>query len=84
MHRVHHSIALAHTNSNYSTIFSWWDRLWGTYRIIDDQRQLVIGLPEYGRREDVAFGKVLAMPWGPPCGIGHRLDAAPLAAAIAR
>lgn len=71
MHRLHHSQELAHTNSNYSTIFSWWDRLCGTYRFGADQRALTIGLPEYQQPQDVGFGKVLAMPFGPPCGVGH-------------
>jgi sterol desaturase/sphingolipid hydroxylase (fatty acid hydroxylase superfamily) len=67
MHRVHHSQVKAHTNSNYSTIFSFWDRLFGTYREARDQRALVIGLPEYPQPEDVTAGKVWAMPFGPPC-----------------
>ena len=67
MHRIHHSQERAETNSNYSTIFSCWDRLFGTYRFRADQRALVIGLPEYGRPGDVTMGKVLAMPFGPPC-----------------
>lgn len=32
MHRVHHSDRVEETNSNYASIFSWWDRLWRTYR----------------------------------------------------
>lgn len=67
MHRIHHSQRTEHTNSNYSTIFSWWDRLFGTYRFGMEQRALTIGLPEYRRAQDVVFGKVLAMPFGPPC-----------------
>ena len=71
MHRIHHSQELAHTNSNYSTIFSWWDRLFRTYRFGDEQRTLTIGLPEYQRPQDVMVGNVLTMPFGPPCGVGH-------------
>ena len=67
MHRLHHSQIKEHTNSNYSTIFSFWDRCCGTYQFGDDQQRLTIGLPEYQRQEDVMFGKVLAMPFGPPC-----------------
>ncbi len=72
MHRIHHSQELAHTNSNYSTIFSWWDRLFGTYHFGEDQRAFTIGLPEYQQPQGVTFGNVLAMPFGPPCGVGHR------------
>lgn len=32
MHRVHHSPVAQETNSNYGVIFSFWDRLLGTYR----------------------------------------------------
>ncbi len=32
MHRVHHSDIPVETNSNYASIFSFWDRLCGTYR----------------------------------------------------
>jgi sterol desaturase/sphingolipid hydroxylase (fatty acid hydroxylase superfamily) len=67
MHRIHHSQAREHTNSNYSTIFSWWDRLFGTYRFGADQQTLTLGLPEHRQPQDVTFGKVLAMPFGPPC-----------------
>lgn len=67
MHRVHHSRIPEHTNSNYATIFSWWDRMCGTYRVEPDQHRLVLGLPEYSRADDVTFGKVLALPFGPSC-----------------
>src|SRR5690606_33748569 len=32
MHRVHHSIHPAETNSNFGFNLPWWDRLLGTYR----------------------------------------------------
>ena len=70
MHRIHHSQLAEHTNSNYSTIFSWWDRLFGTYRFGASQQALTLGLPEYARTADVTFGKVLSMPFGPPCAFG--------------
>ena len=31
MHRVHHSIRRRETNRNFGFIFSWWDRVFGTY-----------------------------------------------------
>ena len=67
MHRIHHSQRGEQTNSNYSTIFSWWDRLFGTYRWTEDQQALRIGLPEYPRAEDVTIGRVLALPFGASC-----------------
>ena len=73
MHRVHHSQLREHTNSNYSTIFSWWDRLFGTYRFGAPQATLRIGLPEHQQAEQVTIGKVLAMPFGPPCATAQAL-----------
>lgn len=67
MHRIHHSQVVAETNSNYSTIFSFWDRLFQTYRFGADQQALTIGLPEYQRPEDVTLARVLALPFGAPC-----------------
>ncbi len=32
MHRVHHSVIVAETNSNFGFNLPWWDRLCGTYR----------------------------------------------------
>lgn len=67
MHRVHHSDVPAETNSNYSTIFSVWDRSIGTYRMAPQER-LVIGLKEYPNPEDRTFLKLMAMPFGRRCG----------------
>src|SRR3546814_9369936 len=32
MHRVHHSVEMRETNSNFGFNLPWWDRLFGTYR----------------------------------------------------
>jgi sterol desaturase/sphingolipid hydroxylase (fatty acid hydroxylase superfamily) len=32
MHRVHHSVIIRETNSNYGFNLPWWDRLFGTYK----------------------------------------------------
>jgi len=32
MHRVHHSVIIHETNSNYGFNLPWWDRLFGTYQ----------------------------------------------------
>lgn len=66
MHRVHHSDVPEETHSNYSTIFSFWDRSSGTYRMAPQER-LVIGLKEYPNREDRTFLKLMAMPFGRRC-----------------
>ncbi len=66
MHRVHHSDLQAETHSNYSTIFSFWDRSIGTYRTAPQER-LVIGLNDYPRPEERTFLKLMALPFGRPC-----------------
>lgn len=72
MHRIHHSQKLAHTNSNYGTVFSFWDRLCGTYRCGINQETLVLGLPEYSMRRDITIGRVLLMPFGRSCEAARR------------
>jgi len=32
MHRVHHSVIIRETNSNFGFNLPWWDRLFGTYK----------------------------------------------------
>jgi sterol desaturase/sphingolipid hydroxylase (fatty acid hydroxylase superfamily) len=36
MHRVHHHYQLPYTDTNYGNIFSFWDRLFGTYSELDN------------------------------------------------
>lgn len=48
-HQNHHSYFQQETDSNYSTIFSWWDRLHGTHtpQLLSDL--VTIGLPFIGK-----------------------------------
>ena len=63
MHQIHHSIVQHETNSNWSVIFSFWDRLARSYRAGSAEQPLVIGVPAYSAPADVALGKLLAMPF---------------------
>lgn len=47
MHKIHHSRLPQETNSNYSTIFSLWDRLAQTYRMRLDLKTIDFGLPHF-------------------------------------
>jgi sterol desaturase/sphingolipid hydroxylase (fatty acid hydroxylase superfamily) len=47
MHKVHHSDWQPETDSNYSTVFSWWDRIAGTFRMRSDARTIVFGLKQF-------------------------------------
>jgi len=44
MHRVHHSPDQRETDTNYGIMFSFWDRLFGTYRAADPMRKASFGL----------------------------------------
>jgi sterol desaturase/sphingolipid hydroxylase (fatty acid hydroxylase superfamily) len=45
MHGIHHSDVLAETDSNWSSLLSWWDWLHGTMRLDVPQERIVIGRP---------------------------------------
>ena len=62
MHRVHHSEQPAETNANFSAIFSFWDRLFGTYRTAL-QTEIVIGLPEYRDPASRTLPALFRMPF---------------------
>ncbi len=44
MHRIHHSDLQPETDSNYSSVFSWWDRMFRSYRKREDYRAIRYGL----------------------------------------
>lgn len=46
MHRVHHHYRLPYSDMNYGNIFSIWDRIFGTYCIVDNDK-LVYGVDTY-------------------------------------
>ena len=66
MHRVHHSILLAETNSNYGFNLSVWDRLFGTY-VEQPSRghdAMTIGIPEFRDERQVdRIPGMLALPF---------------------
>jgi sterol desaturase/sphingolipid hydroxylase (fatty acid hydroxylase superfamily) len=47
MHKIHHSDQQPETDSNYSTVFSVWDRLAQTFRMREQPSNITFGLPEY-------------------------------------
>ncbi len=65
MHRIHHSVEVDETNSNYGFNISIWDRLLGTY--IQDGRkpqpEIVIGIPEFRTPEQVSLLKLVLIPF---------------------
>lgn len=65
MHRVHHSVFIRETNSNYGFCFPWWDRLFGTYRAqpLGGHTDMTIGLSQFRTVEQVSLAKMLVMPF---------------------
>jgi sterol desaturase/sphingolipid hydroxylase (fatty acid hydroxylase superfamily) len=63
MHGIHHSAVGPETNSNYSVIFPWWDRLSRTLVLNVPQSSIRIGVPGYLEVEDNRLWNLLAMPF---------------------
>ncbi len=63
MHGIHHSEIKDEADSNYSVIFSWWDRIHKTLRLNVPQHELVIGVPGYQHHDQLTIGKLLALPF---------------------
>ncbi len=71
MHRVHHHYVLPYTDTNYGNIFSVWDRLFGTFARVDNDK-LVFGIDTHSDpREHSNVWELLKLPfktYRPPVG----------------
>jgi sterol desaturase/sphingolipid hydroxylase (fatty acid hydroxylase superfamily) len=71
MHRVHHHYVLPYTDTNYGNIFSIWDRLFGTFAKVDNDK-LVFGIDTHpDPQEHSNIWELLKMPfmkYRPPTG----------------
>lgn len=63
MHGIHHSVFHSETDSNYSVIFSWWDRLHKTMKLHIHQQQVTIGVPSYHDPHELTVGYLLKLPF---------------------
>ncbi len=63
MHGIHHSQYKNETDSNYSTVFSWWDVVHRTIRLNVPQNKIVIGVPAYSNKEDNKLLKLITHPF---------------------
>jgi sterol desaturase/sphingolipid hydroxylase (fatty acid hydroxylase superfamily) len=65
LHRLHHSPIRIETDSNYGIVFSFWDRMVGTYRgeTIQSGPALRFGLDEVSRDRAGDLQAQLALPW---------------------
>ena len=63
MHGIHHSVIRHETDSNYSVIFSFWDRLHKTIRLNVPQENIVTGVPSYSNPDELTIGYLLKLPF---------------------
>ena len=63
MHKVHHSRWQPETDSNYSSLFSFWDRINRTFRLHNPLHTLRLGLDEFDREEDQGVRGLFSMPF---------------------
>jgi len=63
VHRVHHSRAQVETDSNYSILFSFWDRIGGTFQLRKDGRPVDFGLAEFDSEEWQRVSGLLTTPF---------------------
>lgn len=59
MHRIHHSVIIKETDSNFGFNLPWWDHLFRTYRHqpIRGHKEMALGLANYREK------KWLTLPW---------------------
>ena len=64
MHRVHHSIEVHETSSNFGFNLPWWDHLFGTYRAQPQagHEGMTIGLPVFREWADLRLHRMLIQP----------------------
>ena len=63
MHGIHHSDVRRENQSNFSVVFSIWDRLHRTLRLNVAQSRIAIGIPAYIDGENNALASVLSLPF---------------------
>jgi sterol desaturase/sphingolipid hydroxylase (fatty acid hydroxylase superfamily) len=70
MHRVHHSIVVGETNSNFGFNLPWWDRLLGTYREepAAGHDAMTIGIYQFRESRELWLDRMLLQPFRGPAG----------------
>jgi sterol desaturase/sphingolipid hydroxylase (fatty acid hydroxylase superfamily) len=65
VHRLHHSVDATETNSNFGLAFTWWDRLFGTYRAepAAGREGMTIGVDQFRARRDSWLDRLLLQPF---------------------
>ena len=65
MHRVHHSVIIRETNSNFGFNIPWWDRLLGTYRAqpANGHEAMTIGVSHIRDPGRLTLPRLIVMPF---------------------
>ena len=63
MHGIHHSMIKRETDSNYSIIFSFWDRIHKTIKLNIPQDDIIIGVLPYPDEKELTPRNLLKMPF---------------------
>lgn len=78
MHRIHHSEAIDEQNTNFGTIFSIWDRLFGTYRAaLSAGDHARYGVTEFANGSNFHFLDLLLLPFRDPAADSVRDPSSP-------
>ncbi|NJL30456.1 MAG: sterol desaturase family protein, partial [Phycisphaerales bacterium] len=63
MHKVHHSNQQLETDSNYTSLFSWWDRIFGTFRLRRDPHTIQFGLDQTPAKDVQSMRAMMKTPF---------------------
>lgn len=65
MHRIHHSVKIQETNSNFGFNLPWWDKLFGTFRSEpeDGHEKMQLGIPAFRSQRDAWLDRLLIQPF---------------------
>ena len=63
MHGIHHSMRVADSDTNFSSLLSCWDRLHGSLQLKVPQASITIGVEGFARPEDVTLVESLTVPF---------------------
>ena len=62
MHRVHHSDVPRETHSNFSSIFSWWDKIFSSFQFRENTHEIQFGLPDRVEEKDQSVRGMIIDP----------------------
>ena len=79
MHKVHHSRDVRESDTNYGNIFSWFDRLFGTYTPSSRGESVICGLDGFDDPTVQSTAGLLAMPFRRSEHEGDRVATSPRA-----